>query len=86
MAPPCPALWVLLVAGATGSLPVRANSDGATDSPHPQVVGITTPYRQATLAAIQPGLIAAIQVEEGALVKQGEVVGVSQQNGRILSS
>lgn len=38
------------------------------------VVGITAPYREATLAAVQPGRIAQMSAAEGATVQQGELV------------
>lgn len=51
-----------------------AKSTAEPTPPPDEVIGITTPYRQATLASVQRGRIAAIEIAEGGTAQQGEIV------------
>jgi len=51
-----------------------AKSTADPTPPPDEVIGITTPYRQATLASVQRGRIAAIEIVEGGEVQEGEIV------------
>lgn len=64
--------WVLMVCVPSA---VLAQDDVGLKSAVPLfLIGITTPYREATLSAVRPGRIAQIHVEEGVSVKQGDLV------------
>lgn len=64
------ALWLAV---GSGALTAAALPPGGVDN-QPEVIGITTPNQEAVLAAIGPGRIARIEVLEGALVHEGELV------------
>ena len=56
-----------------GSSLTLANDSPVTEKPFP-IVGITGPYQEATLAAIQPGRIARIATPEGSVAEKGGLV------------
>lgn len=55
---------------------------GASTSAMEPVVGITAPFRQATLSAIQPGRVARLAASEGSTVKAGELIFSLEDGGQ----
>ena len=67
--------YQVLLSCVIGLLPlVDAAIAADASGPDAPVIGITTPYQQATLAAIQPGRIQDILIEEGCWVRAGDLV------------
>jgi len=62
-----------MTASLLGCLAAASPADEPVAAPA-GLVGITAPYREATLAAVQPGRIAAIHHQEGSAVRDGEEV------------
>lgn len=55
---------------------------GASTSAMEPVVGITAPFRQATLSVIQPGRMARLAASEGSTVKAGELIFSLEDGGQ----
>ncbi len=75
-----PLLVGMLVLGQAGILSRAAEPDGPIRPG--VVVGITTPSRQATLSAVQPGRLIRIAASEGSTVKAGALVFALDDGGQ----
>lgn len=73
---------VLLAALATWwPMIVRAELPGGLSNPEP-VIGLTMPFRESVLSAIQPGRLAHIAAPEGSTVKAGDLIFALDDGGQ----
>jgi len=74
---------VVWLAAMVGCWPVvaRAESPGGLSKPEP-VIGLTMPFRESVLSAIQPGRLAQIAAPEGSTVKSGDLIFALDDGGQ----